>query len=153
MKERKSKGDMEESLYGKYAHGSSSTHVFTTVVPATDFSRSPPLTLTFFFFSFFRGKLPIQHFLGPSIKHLWRWEQEEQSLEHTVVHFTEILGSYMIFPWFCTPGSRQGSRGILCTSGSHANLSMGCFYIWETLMLNINIQKEKKKKGKKKKKK
>lgn len=124
---------MAERFYGKYAHGSSSTHIFTTVFPAPEFFRSPPtysLFLAFFFFSSsFRGKLPIQHFLGPSIKHLWRWEQEEQCLEQTVVHFTEILGSYMIFPWFCSPGSRHGSRGVLCTSGSHAKLSVGCFYI------------------------
>lgn len=107
-----------------------------------------PHSLSCFLFSssFFRGKLPIQHFLRPSIKHLWRWEQEEQCLEQTVVHFTEILGSYMTFPWFCSPGSRHGSRGVLCTSGSHAKLSMGCFYIWETLLLNCNIKKKEMKK-------
>lgn len=141
---------MAARLYGKYVHGSSSTHIFTTVFPAPEvfffFLLSPhsPHSLSCFLFSssFFRGKLPIQHFLRPSIKHLWRWEQEEQCLEQTVVHFTEILGSYMTFPWFCSPGSRHGSRGVLCTSGSHAKLSMGCFYIWETLLLNCNMKKK-----------
>lgn len=56
----------------------------------------------------------------------------------------------MIFPLLCSSGSRQESSGILCTSGGQANLSIGCFYIWEIflLLLNINIEKatEKKKK-------
>lgn len=65
------------------------------------FFCSPPthsLFLAFFFYSFFRGKLPIQHFLGPSIKHLWRWKQEQQSLEQTVVHFTEDTQHLHYFP-------------------------------------------------------
>lgn len=50
------------------------------------FCSSPTHLLFLAHFSlFFRGKLPIQHFLGLSINHLQWWEQEEQSLEQTVV--------------------------------------------------------------------